>query len=134
MKKSLCVFVAIATLLVTCAPLSAASYKTGSSGSKSSKGSKSSITRINPASGSSKSSSGTRKKSSGTGKKTKSSDGSSSRSREPKNVRGKQDKVYVEGHYTKKGTYVDPHVRGAPDGDISNNRAWHDRPKRKSKY
>lgn len=124
MKKSLCALVAIATLLVTSAPLSAASYKTGSSGSNSFKGSKSSITRINPASGSSKSSSGT-------GKKAKSSDGSSSRRREPKNVRGKEDNVYVEGHYTKKGTYVAPHLRGAPDGDKSNNR---DRPTRKTKY
>jgi hypothetical protein len=131
MKKPLCLLIALATLLLTVAPLSAASYKTGSSGGKSSKGGKSSITRINPASGSSKSSSSTRKKSSGTRKTSSSSDGSSSRRREPKNVRGKEEKMYVEGHYTKKGTYVAPHLRGAPDGDKSNNR---DRPKRKTKY
>jgi hypothetical protein len=76
--------------------------------------------RINPSSGSkslkgSKSSTSTRKKSS-------SSDDSSSRSRKSDNVRGKSDHVYVEAHTTKKGTFVPSHVRGAPDGDESNNK------------
>jgi len=29
--------------------------------------------------------------------------------------------TYVKGHYTKKGTWVKPHYRSAPDGDFSNN-------------
>ncbi|HTM56190.1 MAG TPA: hypothetical protein VL175_19330 [Pirellulales bacterium] len=125
MKMSLCVLIALATLLVTSAPLLAASYKTGPSGSNSSKGSKSSITRINPASGSSKSSSGARKKSSGTGKTSSRSHVSSSRNRDPDWIRPPSDQVYVEGHMTKKGTYVPSHLRSKPD---RNN------PKRKPKY
>jgi hypothetical protein len=112
MKKPVCVLTA---LLAICAPLSTANGKSGSSGSR-----KSSIIRINPSSGS-KSSSGTRKKSSGTGKKSTDRLDSSPHTRKPGNVRGQTDPVYVEGHTTKKGTYVMPHLRGAPDGDRSNN-------------
>ncbi|HEY2892877.1 MAG TPA: hypothetical protein VGJ16_01645 [Pirellulales bacterium] len=116
MKKTICVLTALATLVFTAAPLAAADYKNGPTGSR-----KSSTIRINSPSGSGKESSSTRKKSSGTRKTSGKSGKSSSRSREPKNVRGKSDPVHVEGHYTKNGTFVPPHVRGAPDGDRSNN-------------